>query len=233
MKPFVCFFGACLTAFVGVAGAAAAQEVGRVELVRVYGYETAPSADRAPIFARDSVVANTLLETVRDGRLDVRFIDDTKLIVGPGSEVRIDRFVFDPNPGAGAATLNMTRGVMRFVTGRMASQAYSVRTPTATLGVRGTDFVVQVDGAGATTVSVLDGEVEFQPNDGDGGSVSAGNTGSSAGAGVSVTATVGLPALSTATFGADDDVDGPDGNDDGDEEEEESEGIGGEGNVNK
>lgn len=226
MKPFVCTIGVCLAALIGVAGSADAQSVGRVELVQVYGYETPPSADREPIYVRDQVVANTLLETVSDGRLDVRFIDDTRLIVGPGSQVRVDKFVFDPNPSAGAATLSMTRGVMRFVTGRMASQAYSVRTPTATLGVRGTDFVVAVDAAGATTVSVLDGEVEFVANDGDSGSVSANSTGSTSGAGVSVASTTGVPALATATFGASDDTDGPEGA--GDEGEGESGGGGGE-----
>ena len=113
-----------------------AQEVGKVALVHVFGYETPPAERREPLYVRDAVVANTMLETVRDGRIDVRFVDDTKLIVGPGSQVRVDQFVFDPSRGAGEATLDMSKGVMRFITGRMASQAYRVRTPTATLGVR-------------------------------------------------------------------------------------------------
>ena len=117
--------------------AAVAQEVGKVELVHVYGYETPPSAGGALIYLRDRVVADTELETVADGRLDVRFIDETKLIVGPSSKVKIDKFVIDPNRGSGEVTMNINKGLMRFVSGRLASSSYKIKTPTATMGVRG------------------------------------------------------------------------------------------------
>ncbi len=132
----------------------------------VYAYETRAAAARAPIYVRDDVVANTELETVTDGRLDVRFIDGTQLIVGSASKVKVDRFVFDPNRGAGEVALNVGKGVMRFVTGRMAASSYRLATPTATLGVRGTDLVVSLSESGETTVAVLDGSVAFTPTGG-------------------------------------------------------------------
>lgn len=184
-----------------VVAPAAAQEIGSVALVQVYGYETPPASAREPIFVRDAVVADTELETVSDGRLDVRFIDDTRLIVGPGSSVKVDRFVFDPNRTAGQASLNVGKGVMRFVTGRLASDSYSISTPTATMGVRGTDFVVAVDAAGATAVSVLSGGVQVTSASGATAAVNAGFTGETDGGDVSVSPTAGAPALSTLSFG--------------------------------
>ncbi|MGZ0188451.1 MAG: FecR family protein [Alphaproteobacteria bacterium] len=183
---------------------ASAQEVGKVELVRVYGYETPPSAQRAPIYLRDRVVADTVLETVADGRLDVRFVDETKLIVGPSSKVKIDKFVIDPNRASGEVTLNVSKGLMRFVSGRLASSSYKIKTPTATMGVRGTDFIVSDNESGETTVSVTDGTVDVAADGGESASVSAGSTASTSAGSVSVGPSIGLPAIATASFGLDD-----------------------------
>ncbi len=197
---------------------ATAETVGQVAYVQVYGYETPPQGAREPIFLRDDVVTNTELETVIDGRLDVKFVDNTQLIVGSSSKVKVDRFVFDPSKSSGDVALNVSKGLMRFVSGRMASQSYKVRTPTATLGVRGTDFVVAVAEDGSTTVSVISGEVEMTSGSGDSGGVGAGSTGSTSGASVSVSQTVSIPAIAAASFGGD--VDGP--SDSGEAESESS-----------
>lgn len=198
---------------------AVANEIGQVKVLVDYGYSTAPGENRGPIYVRDDVVAESLLETVRDGRMDVEFDDKTKLIVGPNSTVKLDRFVYDPSKSSGEVAVNMSRGVLRFVTGRLSSQSYKIKTPTATMGVRGTDFVVLVDETGATTVSVLDGEVSMTSDGGDDASVGAGSTGSTSGTSVSVSSTTGLPAVATASFGLDEPAND---NADADEEEESS-----------
>ena len=180
-----------------------ADEIGQVKVLVDYGYSTAPGASRGPIYVRDDVVSDALLETVRDGRMDIEFNDKTKLIVGPESTVKLDRFVYDANKTSGDVAVSMSRGVLGFVTGRLSSQSYKIKTPTATMGVRGTDFVVLVDETGATTVSVLDGEVSMTSDGGDDASVGAGSTGSTSGSSVSVSSTTGLPAVATASFGVD------------------------------
>lgn len=184
-----------------VAVPAAAVDIGKVVVLVDYGYVTPPGAERDPIYERDDVVADVVLETVREGRMDIEFLDKTRMIVGSSSKVKMDRFVYDPNRQAGEVAVNMSRGVMRFVTGRLASRSYKIKTPTATMGVRGTDFVVSVDETGATTVSVMDGEVSMGSDGGDEASVSAGNTGSTAGGAVSVSPSIGLPTIATASFG--------------------------------
>lgn len=211
---------ACLTFAAQIASPLAAQEVGKVALVEVYGYETPPASAREPIYVRDSVVANTELETVRDGRLDVRFIDDTRLIVGSGSKVKVDRFVFDPGRTAGQASLSIGKGVLRFVSGRLGPDSYAVRTPTATMGVRGTDFIVAVSAAGVTAVSVLSGGVQMTSAGGATAAVDSGFTGVTDGGDVDVSPTAGTPALSTLSFGVSDQNDGQS---DGDESDSGSE----------
>ena len=194
---------------------AVANEIGQVKVLVEYGYSTAPGENRAPIYVRDDVIAESLLETVRDGRMDIEFDDKTKLIVGPNSTVKLDGFVYDLNKSSGEVAVNLSLGVLRFVTGRLSSQSYKVKTPTATIGVRGTDFVVQVDETGATTVSVLGGEVSMSSVGGDEALVGVGSTGSTSGSLVSVSLTTGLPSVATASFGEDepatDSADGDDG----------------------
>lgn len=205
-----------------VAWQSQAQDVGAVTLINIYGYETPPGGFRSPIFAQDPIVSNTVLETVEDGRMDVRFLDNSQLIVGPGSLVTVDRFVYDPGRGAGEAVVNVGRGVMRFVSGAIASKDYQIKTTVATMGIRGTDFVVGVDAGGSTAVAVLDGAVEVTSAAGQSAVVEAGFTGVTNGEGVDVSPTVGVPALSNLTFGVVTSASDKDGDANEDEEESDS-----------
>jgi len=79
-------------------------------------------------------------ETVRTGdtgQADLRFLDNSNLNVGPKSNVRLDKFVYDPNKSAGAVAIQATRGSFRFVTGSQGGGSYQIKTPYGTLGVRG------------------------------------------------------------------------------------------------
>ena len=79
-------------------------------------------------------------ETVRTGdtgQADLRFLDNSNLNVGPKSNVRLDKFVYDPNKSAGAVAIQATRGSFRFVTGSQGGGSYRIKTPYGTLGVRG------------------------------------------------------------------------------------------------
>lgn len=65
-------------------------------------------------------------------------LDKTDISVGTNSEVVLDRFVFDPDRPKGDVVLTATRGVFRFVTGTQDHSSYHIKTPAATIGVRGT-----------------------------------------------------------------------------------------------
>lgn len=67
----------------------------------------------------------------------------------------------------GRLAITATKGVFRFLSGKFASSAYEIKTPTATMGVRGTFFDVIVEEDGLTTVAVQEGEVELANFDGE------------------------------------------------------------------
>src|SRR5204862_6776940 len=85
--------------------------------------------------------AYTTLFRSSDARLVFR--DDTNLSLGPGSTLKLDRTVFD-DPKAGDIAIKLTQGAFRFVTGNSNKEAYEIKTPIATLGVRGTTLDVMV-----------------------------------------------------------------------------------------
>ena len=89
-----------------------------------------------------------ILRTGGDGRMGVVLRDDTRLSLGPESEIRIDRFLFAPAKGHLALVVKMARGIMVFISGNIAKlshDAVRVETPVAIVGVRGTQFLVKVE----------------------------------------------------------------------------------------
>ena len=107
-------------------------------------------------------------ETVRTGPADTAqllFIDQTSLSVGPKSEVKLDCFVFDPARAKGDVVLDVSKGVFRFVSGSQDPHSYALKTPVATIGVRGTivDFMVE---NGRLTIILVEGWSEITLSDG-------------------------------------------------------------------
>lgn len=87
------------------------------------------------------------LKTGADGRLGVTLKDDTRVSLGPASEVRVDRFVYAPAEGRMGLVLNVVRGVMAYVSGRIAKlspDSIRLETPAAVMGVRGTTLALRV-----------------------------------------------------------------------------------------
>ncbi len=87
------------------------------------------------------------LKTGADGRVGITLNDDTRVSLGPGSEVRLDRFVFAPAEGQLGFVLSVARGVVGYVSGRIAKLSPdSIRlvTPNAIVGVRGTALAFHV-----------------------------------------------------------------------------------------
>ena len=87
------------------------------------------------------------LKTGADGRLGITLKDDTRVSLGPSSEVRVDRFVFAPAEGRMGLVLKVVRGVMAYVSGRIAKlspDSIRLETPAAVVGVRGTTLALHV-----------------------------------------------------------------------------------------
>lgn len=106
----------------------------------------------------DQVFQNELVRTGQDSLARIVFIDETNMSVGPQSEVKLDKFVYDPDGNAKAAVFNATKGAFRFFSGNSDHKAYGVQTPQAVIGVRGTVYDVQVIN-GLTKVVLVEGAV--------------------------------------------------------------------------
>ena len=88
-----------------------------------------------PIFLGDA------LKSGSDSGMQVMLLDETIFTIGPNSEMSIDEFVYDPTTNAGKVAASVTKGVFRFITGKIARKRpedMTVRLPTATIGIRGT-----------------------------------------------------------------------------------------------
>jgi hypothetical protein len=100
-----------------------------------------------PAKAGDAIFASDTLRTSADGAVGITLRDDTRLSLGPNSEVRVDRYVYAPGEGGLGMVLKFMRGVAVYVSGRMAKLAPdSVRleAPSAIVGVRGTTVAIRV-----------------------------------------------------------------------------------------
>jgi len=83
------------------------------------------------------VHASETVRTGNSGQAGMRFLDESNLHVGPSSSVRLDKFVYDPNKGAGSVVIDGARGAFRFSTGAQNKGDVKIKTPSGTLGIRG------------------------------------------------------------------------------------------------
>ena len=93
-----------------------------------------------------------------NGRIAIQFIDDSVIRLTEHSKVIIDEYIFDSNPEKSTLSLNFVKGTGRFVTGklkRIKKENIKIRTNSATIGIRGTDFTVSVDETGRSMVILL------------------------------------------------------------------------------
>jgi hypothetical protein len=87
--------------------------------------------------AGSGVHANETVKTGSSGQAGLQFNDQSNLSVGPSSQVRLDKFVYDPNKGTGSTVIEATRGTFRFSTAAQNQGEVKIKTPYGTLGMRG------------------------------------------------------------------------------------------------
>lgn len=100
----------------------------------------------APVGA--SVQASDVIMTGADGSAGITFTDNSLVSVGPNSVFAIDKYRFDSTTHVGEFEGSLRKGRLAAISGKMVKQSpesMKIRTPSAIMGVRGTEFVVQVD----------------------------------------------------------------------------------------
>ena len=140
--------GLVAVAMLVAAGVAAADDVGRVKVVKG-GVDIDRAGRSLPASIGMRLQEGDVIVTGRDGSVGVTFNDDSLLSVGPDSVLAIDRFAFDSTTHAGRFDTSLRQGTLSAVSGKIAKQsadAMRVRTPATILGVRGTEFLVRSSG---------------------------------------------------------------------------------------
>lgn len=103
------------------------------------------------------VVMNDKVET-KNGKVKITFKDDTTVNVTESSTLVIDDFVYDPKSKAGKLNLRAAVGTVRYASGNIAHNnpnAVNIKTPTASIAVRGTDFVMAVNEIGGSMIMLM------------------------------------------------------------------------------
>ena len=127
--------------------AAIAADVGEVKLAKGTAY-IERGAERIAVRAGMPVQQSDKVITGADGTVGITFADNSLLSVGPDSVLAIDRYVFDSTTHAGQFDSTLSKGTLAVISGKMVKQspdAMRVHTPSAIMGVRGTEFLVKVD----------------------------------------------------------------------------------------
>jgi hypothetical protein len=93
-----------------------------------------------------------------NGTMRIDFIDETRVELTEQSRLIIDEFVFDPANDIGSLSMKASLGTVRYASGQIAKkykQNVKISTPSATIGVRGTDFIMVVDEMGGSMITLL------------------------------------------------------------------------------
>jgi len=155
MRPFrlLCSLGTALlmTAVIPVvsfARDASGEAVAVVQSARAAG----PGGSRT-LQVQSPVFSGDVVNTGPVGEAQILFRDKTRLVVAPNSSLKIDRFVFNPERTVQDVTITATKGAFRFFSGEGPKEAYAIRTPSMTIGIRGTVFDVVVLPNGASLLA--------------------------------------------------------------------------------
>ena len=130
----------------GVSTWATASDVGEIKVAKGDAYLERGEA-RLPVKVGMPVQQSDKVVTGADGTVGITFTDNSLLSVGPDSVLAIDRYVFDSTTYAGQFDSTLSKGTLAVISGKLVKQspdAMRVHTPSAIMGVRGTEFLVKV-----------------------------------------------------------------------------------------
>ena len=136
-----------LVAALAAAFPVAAADVGLVKVAKG-NVQIQRGAVKMPATVGAGVQASDVIVTGADGSVGITFTDNSLVSVGPGSVFALDKYSFDTTTHQGEFEGNLRQGRLAAISGKMVKQSpesMKIRTPSAIMGVRGTEFLVQVD----------------------------------------------------------------------------------------
>lgn len=139
-------------------GLALAQDVARVVALSG-GAEVLSGGKRMALTEGATVAIGDRIDTDGTGRVSLLFHDETRIAIGPNARLKVDTVLMQNDGTARRLAVSATTGAFRFISGKSDTSAYEIRTPTATLGIRGTTFDVAVRGREGTDLALFRGRV--------------------------------------------------------------------------
>ncbi|MGI9414659.1 MAG: FecR family protein [Hyphomicrobiales bacterium] len=107
----------------------------------------------------DAVYQRQVISADDTGSAQLLFLDETVFSVGARANVTLDEFIYNPSQSAGRVVFNVTKGAFRFISGSAKPETYEIRTPVATIGVRGTIFSGTVWNDLFMSLQLLEGQI--------------------------------------------------------------------------
>ncbi len=132
----------------------AASKAGQVQTIKGDVKATLDQETRT-LSKGDEIFANDLIVTEAGALVEIKFVDDSKFLVGPGSEMKVDKFSYNKPGTENTLSTRLLKGTFRFVTGLIARykpDSMEVSTAVATIGIRGTTVAVEASATSATVV---------------------------------------------------------------------------------
>ncbi|WP_253762759.1 FecR domain-containing protein [Ruegeria sp. HKCCD4884] len=114
-----------------------------------------------PVYSGMDVVSGDTISTDRTGLIQIVFVDDTKIAIGPNARMVLDVTLLRGNRKAKNFAVQALGGSFRFISGKSRKRAYSIKTPSATMAVRGTTFDMWVVSEQQSAMLVLEGTVRM------------------------------------------------------------------------
>lgn len=148
-----------LVLFSGMSGAVAQDRVGINSAVNQDATGAPAGAPPRPLVIGQDVVFNERIATGTTGQAQLLFLDKSAMTIGPNSDLTIDEFTYDRSIGVGKLAMSTSRGVLRFVGGKLSKQddAVTLRTGLATIAIRGGAFLAEQTAGGQLNVYFIYG----------------------------------------------------------------------------
>jgi len=138
----------------------AQQRVGVNSAVNPDATGTPPGAATRQLMLGQEVVYHEHIVTTTSGQTQILFVDESAMTIAPNADLTIDEFVYNPDTGKGELAMSATRGILRFVGGKLSKNenAVTLQTPTGTLAIRGGVFLMDLGTDGHLDVMFLYGK---------------------------------------------------------------------------
>jgi hypothetical protein len=129
-----------------------------------------PTGKKAPMAQGDALFVNEAVSSGADGKANLVLNDSSNVTIGPGSTIKLDDFIYSGPNQHGTVALSMLNGTLRFTTGDANKRAYTIWTPTAAIGVRGTSLRIKatptqtqvINEEGMATVCIRKGDASVE-----------------------------------------------------------------------